>query len=236
VKSRQIVGVQRRGKFILLGLTGHKTLLVHLRMTGGFAYIGPNHQHPTTTRLTLYFCDGHRLAYTDRRNLGVLRLVETSGSGLLRQTKPLGIEPLHEEFTVGKLGDLLHHSRRSIKEFLLDQTKVVGLGNIYVAEVLHRAEIDPKRRANEIGRNRDQVRALHGGIIVTLREAIETQSATAPLHFDLIGVDHPNSRSIRIERFRVYDREGEPCLTCGIAIRRIKQGGRSTYYCPHCQV
>lgn len=236
VRSERIEDVRRRGKFILLDLAGGRTLMVHLRMTGGFVYADPKYELPATTRLVFHLQGGHKLGFTDGRNLGIVKLVRRRQLNRLKELQQLGLEPLHLEFTVERFGELLGRSRRSIKEFLLDQTKVVGLGNIYAAEALHRAGISPRRRAATIARSSQRLRTLHRSIIETLQEAVQSQQSGAPLHLDFIGDNVPNGYESRSDiLFRVYDREGEPCFTCGVRIKRIKQGGRSTYYCPRCQ-
>jgi len=236
LRSRRIEDVRRRAKFILIDVTGERTLLVHLRMTGGFVYAGPEFELPETTRLVFHLQSGHRLGFTDRRNLGVVKLVRTQELDRLKELQQLGCEPLQPEFTVEQFRDLLDGSRRSIKEFLLDQTKVAGLGNIYAAEALHRASISPRHPATAIATSRKRLASLHRSIIETLQEAVQSQQSGVPLHMDFIGDPAPNGDQPRSDIvFRVYDREGDPCFTCGARIKRIKQGGRSSYYCPRCQ-
>jgi formamidopyrimidine-DNA glycosylase len=236
LRSRRIEDVRRRAKFILIDVTGERTLLVHLRMTGGFVYAEPEFELPETTRLVFHLQSGYALGFTDRRNLGIVRLVHRRELNRLKELQQLGLEPLQPEFTVERFRDLLDGSRRSIKEFLLDQTKVVGLGNIYAAEALHRASISPRHQVVVIARSRKRLASLHRSIIETLQEAVQSQRSGVPLHMDFIGDKVSNGYEPRSDmRFRVYDREGEPCFTCGAQIKRIRQGGRSTYYCPRCQ-
>lgn len=236
LRSRRIEDVRRRAKFILIDVTGEWTLLVHLRMTGGFVYAEPEVELPETTRLVFHLQSGRRLGFTDRRNLGIVKLVRTRQLGRLKELQQLGCEPLQPEFTVERFRSLLDGSRRSIKEFLLDQTKVVGLGNIYAAEALHRAHLSPKQPATAIAGSRKRLASLHRSVIETLQEAIQSQQSGVPLHMDFIGDNVPNGYEPRSGMiFQVYDREGEPCFTCGARIKRIRQGGRSTYYCPRCQ-
>lgn len=236
LRGRRIEEVRRRAKFILIDLTGERTLLVHLRLTGGFAYAEPGFELPETTRLVFHLQSGHALGFTDRRNLGIVKLLRRREVNRLKDLQRLGLEPLQPGFSVERLRDLLDGSRRSIKEFLLDQTKVVGLGNIYAAEVLHRAGINPRHPATAIARSRKRLAALHQSILGTLPEAVQSQLSGVPLHMTFIGDHIPDGDNLRSEiGFRVYGREGEPCLTCGTLIKRIRQGGRSTYYCPGCQ-
>ncbi|MBI3950909.1 MAG: bifunctional DNA-formamidopyrimidine glycosylase/DNA-(apurinic or apyrimidinic site) lyase [Acidobacteria bacterium] len=236
IRSRRVENVRRRAKFILIDLDGERTLMVHLRMTGGFVYAEPDCQLPATTRLVFHLQSGHTLGLTDQRNLGIVKLVGSRELSRLKELQQLGLEPLQSEFTIERLRGLLGGSRRSIKEFLLDQTKVVGIGNIYAAEALHRAGINPRDSAATIAKSRKRLTALHQSIIATLRDAIQAQQLGTPLHIDFIGENSPNGDHSRSDIvFQVYDREDEPCFTCGTRIKRIKQGGRSTYFCPRCQ-
>jgi formamidopyrimidine-DNA glycosylase len=164
-----------------------------------------------------------------------VKLVRSRELSQLKELTQLGLEPLQSEFTIERLRDLLKGSRRSIKEFLLDQTKVVGLGNIYAAEALHRAGINPTQQATKIAQSRKRLVSLHQNMVETLQAAVRSQQSRIPLHMDFIG-DFPNGNEARSDiLFRVYDREGEACFICGAGIKRIKQGGRSTYFCPRCQ-
>jgi len=236
VRGRRVEDVRRRAKFILIDLAGGRTILAHLRMTGGFVYADPEYELPATTRLVFHLQGGHKLGFTDGRNLGIVKLVRRRELNGLKELQQLGLEPLQAEFTVERLGELLGGRGRSIKEFLLDQTKIVGLGNIYVAEALHRAGVNPRQQGAAIARSRKRLASLHRSIIATLQEAVQAQQLGLPLHMDFIGDTVPNGYEARRDiRFRVYDREGEPCFTCGTRIKRIKQGGRSSYYCPRCQ-
>ena len=124
----------------------------------------------------------------------------------------------------------LKRTDQQIKLALLDQTKVLGLGNIYAAEALHRAQINPKLPASKLSQPRAEV--LHREIVIVLNEAIANDSTlnTDPTNLD-VGYTGGSYESMT----RVYEREGLPCLTCAKRIRRIVQGQRSTYYCPQCQ-
>jgi formamidopyrimidine-DNA glycosylase len=235
MRQRRIEDVRRRAKFILIDLSDDRTLIVHLRMTGGFVYAGPDVELPRATRVAFRLESANTFGFTDQRNLGTMKLVHRPELCGLKELQQLGLEPLLPEFTADRFRTLLLASRRSIKEFLLDQTKVVGLGNIYAAEALHRARIAPTRPAPAIALSRRRLLALHESIIEILREAIRTQHRGVPLHLDFIGVDSGAAGARFDIVLRVYDREDEPCFTCGALIERIRQGGRSTYFCPRCQ-
>ncbi len=235
LRARHIQEVRRRAKFILIDLSGERALVVHLRMTGGFVYGDLDFEMPATTRLVFHLQSGHVLGFTDRRNLGVVKLVSSRELSQLKDLQQLGLEPFDPAFTVEQFKNLLSRSQRSIKEFLLDQTKVVGLGNIYAAEALYRAGIHPTRPAATLVRSRKRLAALHRCVIGTLQEAVQAQIAGVPLHMDFMGEAVYRYQSRSDIEFYVYDREGESCFRCRARIKRIRQGGRSTYFCPRCQ-
>lgn len=236
VLRREVRSVTRRGKFIIVFLAGGWAVLMHLRMTGYLLYAGPNVEFEAFTRMVLRLNDGNQLALQDRRHLGRIRLVAERELWKQRELRRLGDEPLNGQFTVDRLAQLMSRGRRSVKEFLLDQTRIVGLGNIYASEALFRARINPRVQCLQLARSRAQVSRLHRAIRTTMRAALAAQGTT-PTHMDFIDIDPfggETRRPLR-ERFLVYDREGRPCRRCRSGIVRIRQGSRSTYLCRVCQ-
>jgi formamidopyrimidine-DNA glycosylase len=230
LKGSRISGLGRRGKFILIELDSGKVLLVHLRMTGKFALLTPDDSLPPHAHAVFYLDDERRLVFRDQRQFGVMRLVAGSR---LRKTKgiaELAPEPFSDEFSLDYLKDTLGKSRRTIKTLLLDQTRVLGLGNIYAAEALFRAGINPFKTASDLSPKR--VARLHQAIRDVLRAAVSGSSTTR------INLENRNGFSYG-EAFgkvwQVYEREGQPCFKCGSRVRRLSHGGRSTYWCPRCQ-
>ena len=162
------------------------------------------------------------------RQFGRMRIV-ASAQKLPKELLALAPEPLSEEFTEEYFLKTLARARRSLKTLLLDQTRVLGLGNIYAVEALFLAGIHPLKQAHTLSKPR--ARKLYQAIRTILQEAIDIGST---LKIDLN--DGESSYIGSSERFwRVYEREGEPCVNCGTKIRRIAHGGRSTYFCPKCQ-
>jgi formamidopyrimidine-DNA glycosylase len=146
-----------------------------------------------------------------------------------KELSSLAPEPLTDQFTESYFLKTLARSRRPLKQLLLDRTRVLGLGNIYAVEALFLAGVNPKKPANRLAKPR--ARKLYQALLDILQEAIDAGST---LRIDL--ADGNGSYFGTTERFwRVYEREGEPCVRCGTKIRRVVQGGRSTYYCPKCQ-
>ena len=229
VRGARIDAIIRRGKYILFQLDSGEVLVVHLRMTGKFVCITPEQPLPPYPHVVFYLDDDRRLIFCDMRQFGRMRLLASRKLSALPQLQSLAPEPLSDGFSGDYLMETLSKSRRSLKQLLLDQTKILGLGNIYASEALFLARISPFKEAHSLSR----VRALrlHQAIRDVLEEAI---AAGSTLRIDLS--DGIGSYFGTTERFwRVYEREDEPCVNCGTRIRRAVQGGRSTYYCPRCQ-
>ncbi|HTH47340.1 MAG TPA: bifunctional DNA-formamidopyrimidine glycosylase/DNA-(apurinic or apyrimidinic site) lyase [Candidatus Limnocylindria bacterium] len=239
--SERLVGATfqattRRAKCLLFELRhGRKadpfTLIGHLGMTGRMFLQPKEAPLPKHTAVSLDL-GGERFVFEDTRYFGRFHL----DSGVLA---PLGPEPLSEDFTVEAFAAALKRSSQPIKVKLLDQTLVAGIGNIYASEALFRAGISPKRAANRV--KADQVRRLRETVREVLAEAIACGS-TIPLDFAggkdglfYYGTATDGGGNFYDERLRVYDREGQPCGSCGTPIRQCVQAARSTYWCPQCQ-
>ncbi len=236
ILGARFTGLSRRGKYLLFQLHarsggGRVTLLGHLGMTGRIFLAGRNQRLPRHAAVVLDL-GGENLVFEDTRYFGRLTLDPTA-------LNRLGPEPLTAGFNRVTFARLLKRSRQAIKVRLLDQTLVAGIGNIYASEALFRAGIPPRCPAQKL--TAAQIARLWRAIRAVLRKAIAGGS-TEPLNFD-------GSRSDGLfyfgrasgepdyygERLWVYDRAGQPCPDCGSLIRRIRQAGRSTFYCPHCQ-
>src|SRR3982751_3377459 len=229
LRRARINDVRRRGKYILFDLSNGKMLLTHLRMTGKFVSLAVDEELPSHAHVIFFLDNDRRLVFCDVRQFGRMLVVETQKFSETRQIKELAPEPLSDDFSLAYFADRLSKSQRPIKQFLLDQTKVLGLGNIYAAEALYLARISPFAVPANLSKQR--VKRLHSAIIEILQTAIDGGS-TLKISLD----DEGNSYIGSSERFwRVYEREGEPCERCGARIKRVTQAGRSTYYCPRCQ-
>ena len=229
LRGALITGVSRRGKYILIELDNDHILLVHLRMTGKFISVGVDDPLPAYPHVIFHLDNERRLVFSDMRQFGRMRLLSSKALKELAQIKALAPEPLLNQFTTEYFFTTLKKSRRSLKQLLLDQTRILGLGNIYASEALFLARVSPFKSANTLSRKRGLL--LYEAIRDVLREAIEAGST---LRIDI--EDRNGAYFGSDERFwRVYEREGEPCVNCGTKIRRAVQGGRSTYFCPRCQ-
>ena len=211
--------VERRGKNIFLHLSRGGVLHVHLRMTGNL-YVIPDHRFlVTAVRAVWELSDGRGIIFEDPRALGRIALIAADA------LPELGWEPLDIGFTVAVLAGLARGSKRPAKLFLLDQTKVAGLGNIYAAEALFRAGIDPRRAMGTLRRPR--LVRLHAAIVEVMSGAVESVYELYSKPGNMIEAER--------QTLMVYGREGEPCRLCGKLVKRLAQAGRSTYICGGCQ-
>jgi len=193
-------------------------------MSGNLFVISDWRLHTSRARVVFELHDGSGLVYEDARALGKVDLVPTK-KFFEQLDSTLGPEPLEDTFTTELFVEMARRSRQPAKLFLMDQRRVAGLGNIYAAEALYAARIDPRKR---IGRLRlPRLKALHAAIVRVLRDAVE--SAWNAYSVPAVWTEGETFEC------QVYGREGQPCRACGKPIRRIPQGGRSTYFCPNCQ-
>jgi len=233
VQGRRIRTVDRKGKYVLLVLD-RGLLTMHFRLDGqllwfsnGRELLARANQRENGVHVDVAFeLDKGVLGFADRRHFGRVHAWESADdcSGL----RVLGIDAISRDFTSSRFAELLSASKRQLKDFLLDQTRVAGIGNIYSCEALWHARLDPRRRANTL--KSQEARRLHKAIVSVLVRALECCLHPAPDFRD------PEWWFQGLEKIlRAYGREGKPCRRCGEPIRRIAQGGRSTYCCGLCQ-
>jgi len=225
--------VTRHGKYLALELT-RGILVLHFRLDGQLLWFSsakelfskanePPHNVHVDVALEL---NHGVLGFADRRHFGRVHYFESRQDCAGLQS--LGVDALSREFTPSHFAGLLAASRRPLKEFLLDQSRVAGIGNIYSCESMWHARIDPRRRANSLSKKESA--KLHKAIVSVLRRALECCLHPAPDFRD------PSWWFQGLEQIlRAYDLEDQPCRRCGNLIRRIAQGGRSTYFCSTCQ-
>lgn len=238
LEGSTIAAVERRAKFILIRLRDGRIWTTHLRMSGKYRVaprgaggrVAGGAPRERYVRASFQLDDGTRLLYVDPRALGEMEVLDPAGWA--EKEASLGPEPLDPGFSPELLRRRLGDSRRSVKQVLLDQGRIAGLGNIYACEALWRARISPRRRAANVGPGR-AVR-LHRGIVSVLEAALEGGGTSLGATY-LDYVDAEGEPGAFSERLDVYGREGEACSRCGTPIRRIVQGQRSTWYCPRCQ-
>ena len=224
IKGERITAVNRRGKYLLFPLSGGDTLIIHLRMSGHLAVMPPDtplHKHDRTI---FYLADGRELRFRDQRKFGTIYLVSDPSSILGK----LGPEPLSPEFTHKVLQKRLENRNRAMKTLLLDQTFVAGIGNIYADEALFYSKIHPQRASNTL--SLEDIKLLHKAIQKVLELGIKREGASIDLYTKPDGTRGDMQNAVA-----VFRRTGEPCYECGTPIEKIKLGGRSTHFCPHCQ-
>jgi formamidopyrimidine-DNA glycosylase len=221
LRGHAFCAVRRRGKYLLLDLDDGRALLVHLGMTGRLV-VGSGRRPPHTH--ASFALDRGALHFSDARRFGLLRLCAPGRAPELAALGPDALDELRP-------ADLLAACRRSgrrIKDVLLDQRVTAGIGNIYACEALHRAGIDPRRRARRLATAR--VEALHGAVRRVLVAGVAGRGTTLR---DFVASDGRPGEYGRA--LRVYGREDEPCARCGGRVRRLVWGARPTFFCPRCQ-
>ncbi|MEK7809843.1 MAG: DNA-formamidopyrimidine glycosylase [Chloroflexota bacterium] len=219
IRDQKIESITRRAKYLIFNLES-SFLLIHLKMSGRLEVVDADTPRDKHDHTIFHFADGREMRFNDTRKFGKVYLVDDVND----VTGHLGPEPLEESFTAKRLGEILHAHHKPLKTFLLDQTLLAGVGNIYADESLHRAKIHPKRYSNSL--KPDDVKKLWRSIRHTLNLAIKHNGSS---------IDWVYPQGEHQNHFRVYDRQDEPCYTCGRSIRRIVMGGRSTHFCSGCQ-
>lgn len=225
--GRKIIEVGRRAKNVIITFDQKHILLVNLGMTGRLVVSdAPRAGELRHVAVRFDLDDGRALLYDDIRRFGRMEL-HTPESWATREAT-LGVEPLSDSFTGDRLFDLTRRSRSPIRNWLLDQRHVAGIGNIYANEALFRAGILPTRPTNSL--TREEAARLHDALRDVLQEAIAARGTTLSDYRDASGEAGAFS-----PRLKVYGREGQPCPVCGTPIQRVVLSNRSAFYCPHCQ-
>ncbi|MFN8186774.1 MAG: DNA-formamidopyrimidine glycosylase [Gaiellales bacterium] len=228
LEGEQVIGVSRRGKYLIFGLSSGAHLLVHLRMTGSFR-CGENGLAAADPhrRAVVRLDDGSDVAFRDVRRFGTWTLLGPEELEPYLDAR-LGPEPLEASFTARSLRTALSVRRCPVKSALLDQRVAAGVGNIYADEALWHARIAPRRRSGTL--TAEETRRLARSIRSVLRRGIARQGATVRDYRDPAG----EAGSMQNE-LSVYGQAGEPCPRCATSIERIVLSGRGTWFCPACQ-
>jgi len=231
--GRTITAIRRRAKYICMGLDDGQVALAHLGMSGRMTITGPETAPGKHDHVVFDTNDGTRVLFNDPRRFGLLTLTTEEGLETHKLLAQMGPDPLGNQFSAASLSEALRGKATSIKAALLDQRVVSGLGNIYVCEALYRAHISPKRKASSVVGKRAE--RLVPVIKDVLNEAIAAGGSSLRDYVQPTGELGYFKYS-----WNVYGREGEPCLTpecaaAGRVVKRLVQGGRSTFYCSGCQ-
>ena len=228
LQGRRVGAVSRRGKYIVTELEGGWSWISHLGMSGKLTFRERDASVEKHDHLVFTLDNGGELRYHDPRRFGLCLVLPTGEVDAWPPFARLGMDPLDRRFTGDYLYPLLHRSRRTVRDLLLDQQVVSGLGNIYVNEVLFRIGVRPTRRGHRLSRasSVELVREIRS----LLREAIRWRGSSVSDYRD--GNDRRGGFQWRLQ---VYDRKGAPCYGCATPVKRIGLGNRGVFYCPRCQ-
>ena len=242
IKRRKIENIRRRGKNILITLSGNKTLLIHQKLTGHLLLgkwkkknnkwqppPGPLSEKVNTyIHLLFTFDDGQQLALSDLRKFAKAELWDSDKLSQSEGIKSLGPEPLDKSFTFEKFQEILENKRGKIKQILMDQQVIAGIGNIYSDETLWEAKIHPSKDVSKL--SKEELKKIYRAMKKILGKAIEVKRESIS-DFRRISGEKGGFDPLR----KVYRKEGEKCNRCGTIIKRVKLAGRSAHFCPRCQ-
>jgi formamidopyrimidine-DNA glycosylase len=244
--GRRVEGLRRRAKYLIADLDGADLLVMHLGMSGSFRieqFGGAGHRPPVFEaaaknsahdHVAFDLSTGARIVYNDPRRFGFMQLIARPEFARHPLFVNIGIEPLGDDLDGAALARLFAGKKAPLKAALLDQTLIAGLGNIYVCEALHRARLSPLRAAASLARKNGgpSQRAILLARVIreVLEEAVAAGGSSLRDHRQTNG-----ALGYFQHNFKVYGRDGAPCLHCGGVVRRITQSGRATFYCGNCQ-
>lgn len=227
--GRKIEKIDRRGKYLLFRFSGDLTMISHLRMEGKYDVQPEGSPVTKHTHVIFHLTDQRELRYTDTRKFGRMRLVPTgTEAAALPSLAKMGPEPTEQTLTLAYMRQIFGKSHKIIKPFLLDQSRIAGLGNIYADEVLWLSKINPLTPVDTL--TEDQLETLRQNIIQEIQKAIAGHGTTVHSFSTAFGDAGHFQNDLH-----VYGHEGEPCERCGTEIVKIKVAQRGTHFCPHCQ-
>lgn len=227
--NRTIEDIDRRGKFLLFRLSGDYTLVSHLRMEGKYNTVPAGIPPEKHVCVVFHLDHDTDLWYLDTRKFGRMQFVPTGMENqLVPGIKKMGPEPTEDDLTTEYLVEIMAKSRKIIKPFLLDQSNLAGLGNIYVDEVLWQSKIHPEQPVNTV--TLAEITELRANIISEIKRAIEHHGTTVHSYTNAFGEAGAFQNELQ-----AYGRNGEPCLRCGTLMQKMKVAQRGTTYCPQCQ-
>lgn len=230
VMNTEFKQIDRRGKYLLLRLANNQTIVSHLRMEGQYSVESLETVPYKHTEIVFELSDKRALFYNDTRRFGRMALTTTGFENTeVPSLSKLGPEPTEEQLTLSYMMAIFSKSRRPVKTFLLDQTQIAGIGNIYADEVLWQSKIHPKTPANVL--DEVQLGVLRANIISEIKRAIKHHGTTVHSFSNVFGEVGKFQNELQ-----AYGHAGEPCLRCNTPMVKIKVGQRGTTFCPFCQV
>lgn len=227
LKNETLIGTGRHGKVLILKFSDNKFLLIHFLLTGFLRLIDSNEKEKAQAYL----------AFDNQKSIGIFGIMSNGYVNFHRnknveeteEIKELGIDILDKSFDINKFKVILEANKnRTIKDVLLDQNIIAGLGNAYSDEILFQAKIHPKRKIKEL--TEKEIENIYKSIFEIIEKAQHYGGAS-----ELSFVHIDGTKGSFHEHFLVHKREGENCYICGTPIKMIKVGGRSSYFCPYCQ-
>lgn len=228
LEGRSILGVGRRGKYLLFKLSGNYTLVIHLRMTGQLVLVEKGRESTKHTHLIFHLNEDIDLHFVDIRKFGMVYLIPTEHWNEIGGLAGLGPEPLSADFTQSYLEERISAGKGNLKSFLLDQSQIAGIGNIYADEILFEAGLHPERLRLTL--SGEEIERLYLAINLKIKEGIEYRGTSIRDY-----VDGRGEKGGFQDRLKVYDRGGKNCVKCGNTLIKGIVAGRGTVYCPNCQ-
>lgn len=233
VLGASIKSIKRRAKILIFELSNGWSMLIHLKMSGRLIFRAKGAklkpEYEKWNHLIYYFNDGSCIFHNDLRQFGYVKLIETKKLDEFFKKEKFGPEPLDKSFTLQNFSELLEkRPKMKIKQFLLDQQNISGIGNIYSDEILFFARVHPLKKVGEL--KAGEIKKIFEGIKNILPKALKLRGTSDNDYLDALG-----EKGEYAARLMVYGREGEKCRKCAGIVQRIKIGSRSAHFCPKCQ-
>ena len=243
IKGRKILGAERIGKNIFINLSGGKTIYIHLKMTGHLLVVKRETHNVKREEKKNYFKDrvnqyvhhifyleeNKKMEFSDLRKFGKVILVDTNKVKELKEIKNLGVDAMTPEFTLKKFQEILNKKgEKKIRDILMDQNIISGIGNIYASEILFDAKVLPARKFSQL--KKTEIKAIFNSIKKVFNKAIRLRGTSDSDYRDTSGAPGNFQKVLK-----VYQRAGKKCAKCGTIVKRIKMGQRSAFICPKCQ-
>jgi formamidopyrimidine-DNA glycosylase len=229
VAGRTVKAVERRAKLLIIRLSGGWTLLSHLKMTGLYRLVPKGAKAGKHDHLVFRLAGAHDLMFNDFRKFGFIRLYRDAEADAVVAREGYGPEPLERAFTSTVFSTCLRRRPNGkVKQVLMDQQCVAGIGNIYADESLWAARVAPTRPVKKL--KDTELARLHDSIVAALKASVKRRGTSAENFFDLYG-----RKGTNVKFLQAYGREGEPCARCGTPLKKVRLAGRGTVFCTKCQ-